>query len=105
MAVPPVLKPAPPPGATDPPPPPLKPPPPPPPIAAPPPPRPPPPPPALSPLEPRPWAEPGLGATIGNSSAIAAAVLKTFRLIIVGSIHGNIGPNPFTGRNVPEPAH
>jgi hypothetical protein len=35
-----------------------------------------------------PWAEPALGATIGKSSAIAAAVLKTFRLIIVGSICG-----------------
>ena len=58
------------------------------------PPPPPPPPPALKPpppppaLEPMPCAEPVLGATIGKSSAIAAAVLKTFRLIIVGSICG-----------------
>jgi hypothetical protein len=54
-------------------------------------------------LPPGAWAEPGLGATIGKSSAIAAAVLKTFRLIIVGSIYGNIGPNRFNERTFPSP--
>ena len=39
-------------------------------------------------LTPGTWAELWLGITIGSTSAIAAAVLKTFRLIIFGSIYG-----------------
>jgi len=35
------------------------------------------------------WAELVVDAAIGKTSAIAAAVLKTFRLIIVGSICGD----------------
>ena len=38
-----------------------------------------------------------LGAITGNTSAIAAAVLKTFRLIIIGSISGIWGLNLFGG--------
>ncbi len=104
--MPPPLKPPPPPGATEPPPPPLKPPPP-PAIAAPP-----PPPPLAAAATGRRAASAGtlrlaelmLGATIGNTSAIAAAALKTFRLIITGfSISGIRGSTTFEGRTFPDP--
>jgi hypothetical protein len=44
-----------------------------------------------------------LGTTKGNISAIAAAVLKTFRLIISDSISGIWGLNPFRGWTFPIP--
>ena len=44
-----------------------------------------------------------LGATTGNRSAIAAAVLKTFRLIILDSISGIWGLNHFRRRTFPNP--
>src|SRR5712664_1860571 len=46
------------------------------------------------------WAKLAVGATIGKTSAIAAAVLKTLRLIIVGSIHGTQS-NPYDRQTFP----
>jgi hypothetical protein len=46
------------------------------------------------------WAKLALGASIGKTSAIAAAVLKTLRLIIVGSIHGTQS-NPYDRQTFP----
>jgi hypothetical protein len=41
--------------------------------------------------------------TIGKTSDITAAILKTLKLFIVGSICGT-EPNPFEGRTFPSPA-
>jgi hypothetical protein len=46
------------------------------------------------------WAKLAVGTTVGKTSAITAAVLKTLRLIIVGSICGT-QPNPFDGKTFP----
>src|SRR5262245_5644905 len=80
-------------------PPPLNPPPPPPRPTAPPPPAraPPPPPPPLN------WAKLSLDIASGSTSASAAAILKTFRLLIFGSISG-IHVNPRKGVTFPSPA-
>src|SRR6202048_3741621 len=46
------------------------------------------------------WAKLAVGTTIGKIRAIAATVLKTLRLIMVGSIRG-IQPNCFDRRTFP----
>ena len=58
---------------------------------------PPPPPPRMPPTPDAFWAKLSLGRTIGATSAMAAAALKTFRLIIVGSNIRDVG-QPFQGR-------
>ena len=65
---------------------------------------PPPPPPRMPPTLDSFWAKLSLGRTIGVTSAMAAAALKIFRLIIVGSNIRDV-VQPFRSVDVPEPAH
>jgi hypothetical protein len=50
------------------------------------------------------WAKLSLGSAIGSASAIAAAALKIFKLVIFGSISGVVG-QPIEAADVPETLH